>query len=163
MMILFCNSDAGKKIFSFIGQIFDIIMIVIPIILILMGTIDFIKAVISHKDDEMKKSQNAFIKRIIIGVAIFFVPVLVNFLIGLVFEDINNPCMKCFLAKENCKTTKNNMSLIKVESLELHNSECKDKIDKDLCCKEKNGPNDADGIWVWNDNFGCQNTTLNTN
>ena len=98
MLILdaFCKANIGKKVFSFIGQIFDIIMIVIPIILILMGTIDFIKAVISHKDDEMKKAQNTFIKRIIIGVAVFFVPTLVNVLTGLVGQENKNLCMTCF-------------------------------------------------------------------
>ena len=110
-----CNSNAGKKLFSFLGQIFSYIMIAVPVILIIIGSIDFVKAVISQKDDEMKKAQNMFIKRLIVGVIIFFVPPIVNFVIGLTGISTTSPCMTCFTDPKNsaCKvseTTNNNGS-----------------------------------------------------
>lgn len=107
MLILnaLCKSNAGKQIFSFLGQLVDIIMIVVPIILIIMGTIDFVKAVIAQKTDEMKKAQNTFIKRVIIAVIIFFVPAIVTFLISIINDDNDNLCMTCFLdpKKSECE------------------------------------------------------------
>jgi len=155
--IQFCESNAGKRIFSFLGEIFDKIMIVIPIIIIIMGMIDFIKIIVSQKDDEMKKAQNLFIKRLIYGISIFFVPPLITFVIGLVGGNTLNPCMSCFIDSSNCSIT--NKTLIPNESLELNTSECKNSENKDLCCKEKNGPDDSNGIWIWNDDVGCKNTT----
>jgi hypothetical protein len=37
----------------------------------------------ASKEDEMKKAQKTFIKRVIIGVAFFFIPALVNILMWL--------------------------------------------------------------------------------
>lgn len=110
-----CTSNAGKRLFGFLGQMFNIIMIAVPVILIIMGSIDFVKAVISQKDDEMKKAQNMFIKRLIVGVIIFFVPPIVNFVIGLTGISTTSPCMTCFTDPKNsaCKvteTTNNNDS-----------------------------------------------------
>lgn len=101
-LILFCNTNDGMKIFSTIGKISDIIMIVIPIILILMGTIDFLKAVMAQKDDDMKKTQSLFIKRVIYAVIIFFVPSIVGFIMSLLDEKIDNQCMICFNTPEAC-------------------------------------------------------------
>ena len=53
----------------------------VPAILIVLGSLDFFKAVVAGKEDEMKKAQKTFIKRVIIGVAVFLVPLLVNVII----------------------------------------------------------------------------------
>ena len=53
----------------------------VPAIIIVLGSLDFFKAVIAGKEDEMKKAQRTFIKRVIIGVAVFLVPLLVNVII----------------------------------------------------------------------------------
>lgn len=56
--------------------------IIVPILLILFGTLDFAKAVISSKEDEMKKAQSKFIRRLIAGVAVFLVPVFIDVIIS---------------------------------------------------------------------------------
>ena len=53
----------------------------VPAIIIVLGSLDFFKAVTAGKEDEMKKAQKTFIKRVIIGVAVFLVPLLVNVII----------------------------------------------------------------------------------
>ena len=55
----------------------------VPAIIIVLGSLDFFKAVTAGKEDEMKKAQKTFIKRVIIGVAVFLVPLLVNVIIWL--------------------------------------------------------------------------------
>lgn len=58
----------------------------IPIILIVLGTIDLGKAVIASKEEEIKKAQQMFIKRLIYAVAVFFVVTIVSLVFGLFSE-----------------------------------------------------------------------------
>ena len=41
------------------------------------------KAVVASKEDEMKKAQKTLVKRVIIGIAIFLLPVLINAIMSL--------------------------------------------------------------------------------
>lgn len=59
-----------------------IILIAAPIILIIMGTVDFLGAVSASDEKAMKKAMNNLVKRFIICVIIFLLPLLVNFVIG---------------------------------------------------------------------------------
>ena len=54
-----------------------------PTIAIVMGSLDFAKAIISSDEDNMKKSQRKFIQRIIAAVLLFFIPLLVEVLLGM--------------------------------------------------------------------------------
>ena len=58
--------------------VFPVIQIGIPILLILMGTIDLGKAVMSNDDKEIKGATGKLIKRAIAAVAVFFVVTLVS-------------------------------------------------------------------------------------
>ncbi len=64
--------------------IFPIIWIGIPIILILMGTIDLGKAVISSDDKEIKASTGRLVKRIVYAVIIFFMVTIVSLIMSLI-------------------------------------------------------------------------------
>ena len=59
----------------------NIVKIGIPILLIGLGTLDFSKAIFSGKEDDMKKNQEKFIKRIIISVCIFLGLIIVGFVV----------------------------------------------------------------------------------
>ena len=87
-----CNDLFGPKkgeagyengLRSSVDEILGYVRIIVPILIILLGTIDLAKAVIASKEDEMKKAQYMFIKRLIIGLAVFFVPVFVNIIMDL--------------------------------------------------------------------------------
>ena len=64
--------------------IFPIVQIGIPIILVVLGTLDLGKAVIAGKEDEMKNAQKMLIKRLVYGVVIFFVVTIVQVVFNLV-------------------------------------------------------------------------------
>ena len=64
--------------------IFPIFQIGIPIILIVLGTLDLGKAVMSSDDKEVKAAQSRLIKRCIYAVAVFFVTTLVALIMSLV-------------------------------------------------------------------------------
>ena len=83
--------------------IFPIIQIGIPIILILMGTIDLGKAVMSSDDKEIKGATSKLIKRAIAAVAVFFVVTIVSLLMGIFAKtDIGekNQWFECWKAAD---------------------------------------------------------------
>lgn len=83
VQILNCPDDL-VPIFKFIKNgIYPIIQIGIPILLILMGTIDLGKAVMSSDDKEIKGATSKLIKRAIAAVAVFFVATIVSLLMGM--------------------------------------------------------------------------------
>ena len=65
-------------------QLIKIFMIVIPILLIIYGTIDLGKAVIASDEKEVKAAQSRLIKRFIYAALIFFVPMLVGVVMNIV-------------------------------------------------------------------------------
>ncbi len=65
---------------KFIAKLIEIIRNLTPVILIIMGSIDFTKAVMSQDDSKIKKAQGAFIKKLIAGIAIFFVIVIIQWI-----------------------------------------------------------------------------------
>lgn len=96
-MSTFCNDTA--PIWRFFGEIIYVIRIVIPVIIILLGTIDLGKAVIAGEDKAIKESQKMFIKRLIYGIAIFFITTIIKVVFGLLDVDIdknyNKTCWNC--------------------------------------------------------------------
>ena len=90
-----------------IPQITSIAVSIVQIA-VLMGMFDLLKGITAQKEDEMKKGQQMFIKRLVIGVIIFFVVVAVKFLISLIADsenDTNNiiECIDCFINVDNCR------------------------------------------------------------
>ena len=64
--------------------VFPLVQLFIPIILIILETIDLGKAVIASDDKEVKAAQGRLIKRFIYAALIFFVTTLVSVLMDLV-------------------------------------------------------------------------------
>lgn len=71
-------------IVKMLRTILTIVQIFIPILLILFGTIDLGKAVISSDEKEIKAAQSRLIKRCIYAVAVFFVVLLVTVIMNIV-------------------------------------------------------------------------------
>lgn len=71
------NSDVLRVIY-FGLLILDIVKIVIPIALIILGAIDFSKSVVTSDEGVQKKNVNLFIKRIMYAIIVFAVPWIVE-------------------------------------------------------------------------------------
>ncbi len=88
------------KVASISSTIITILQISVPIILIVVGMLDFMKAVMSQKDDDIKKGTTTFIKRVIVAILVFFVVAIVKLVIGMVADttDTGNmfKCIDCF-------------------------------------------------------------------
>lgn len=79
--VLSCQEVLGDAI-EYVDWGMTLIRIAAPILLIIFGSVDFAKAVISSDQDVLKKSTSSFIKRAIAAIAIFFVPLIVQLLIN---------------------------------------------------------------------------------
>ena len=64
--------------------LFPILQWGIPIILIVLGTIDLGKAVISSDEKQVKEAQGKLVKRPIYAVLVFFIVFIVNFVFSMV-------------------------------------------------------------------------------
>lgn len=76
-----CNG-LGPVVAVIKNGVFPIIYIGIPILLILFGTIDLGKAVMANDDKAIKTATSSLIKRAIAALAVFFVTMLVNLVLG---------------------------------------------------------------------------------
>ena len=59
-----------------------IILIIAPILLLVLGTYDFLGAVTAGDEKTMKKATDTFLKRLIICIIIMILPVIVNMIIS---------------------------------------------------------------------------------
>lgn len=83
---------------NIVSLIYNLIKIGVPILLIIFGMLDLGKAVMAQKEDEIKKGQQTFIKRLIAAAIVFFVLVIVQLVLSLVGADGNVwTCVKALL------------------------------------------------------------------
>ena len=72
-----------------------------PIILVIVGSIDLVKGMMSQQEDEIKKGQKIFVKRLIAAACMFLIVVVVKLMISIVADSTNNQnissCMDAFL------------------------------------------------------------------
>ncbi len=97
-----------KSTFTIIGHIVFIAKILIPILIIGLGMLDFFHAVIGSKDDEIKKSVKSLIFRCISGVVIFFLPAFIDLIFSWVngwqenYENQYQECFQCIWNVNEC-------------------------------------------------------------
>lgn len=81
----FCK-EVPNGVFNIIHLVIMAIQIVVPILLIIFGMIDFAKAVVGGDEDKIKAGQKIFIKRLIAAIIVFLVVTVVKLLVGLVSQ-----------------------------------------------------------------------------
>ena len=94
------NVVLSPKIPNTVHTVILVIQIAVPVVLVIMGMMDLFKAITAQKDDEIKKGQQMFVKRLIAAALIFFVIAVVKLLFSFVAEDSNGDmisCVNCFL------------------------------------------------------------------
>lgn len=93
-----CGIPAGLALM--IHDIYNLLKICVPIVIIIMGMIDLLKAVASQKEEEMKKGWDALIKRVMYGALVFFVFFLVQFIVSILPDSSGKSkilgCVKTF-------------------------------------------------------------------
>ncbi len=87
--------EIDDKIPNTVHTVILIIQIAVPILLVVFGMMDLVKGVMAQKDDEIKKGQQTFIKRLIAAAIVFFVIAIVKLLMSLVADD-DETITSCF-------------------------------------------------------------------
>lgn len=94
----------GENTLSFIKKIYKFLQFIIPVIVIIFGMLDFIKALGSGEEKEFKKAGSNFAKRVIIGVCFFLIPAILSLFIrisGITSQyDINDGVKSIFCILE---------------------------------------------------------------
>ena len=78
------NILVPNELFNLVSTIIQMIKIVVPILLIIWGMLDFAKSVVAKKEEDIKKYQKAFVSRLISALVVFLIVVIVQFAVNLV-------------------------------------------------------------------------------
>lgn len=99
-------NSTSLKVFQIIGYILLIIKIIVPLILIVLGSIDFGKAALSGDEKSTKEAAVQFAKRVLIGLIVFFIPTVLDFFLSLIngvsetAAEFSN-CTSCLFSPTN--------------------------------------------------------------
>ena len=78
-----CPSVLGPDLTEVLKDIYKAIQIAVPILVILLCSVDILKAVTAQEEKDMSAAVARSVKRVIIGFAIFFVPILIDAILDL--------------------------------------------------------------------------------
>ena len=76
--------DIPSGIYGLCHTVIILIQVVVPILLIIWGMLDFAKAIIASDEDKIKAAQKVFIKRLIAALIVFLTVTIVKLAINLV-------------------------------------------------------------------------------
>ena len=77
---IFLTNGELNELGKAVNEFFTLIKVIAPVLIIALSTMEYIKAITSNNADEMKKTNKRTIKRIVIGLVLFFLPDLLNLL-----------------------------------------------------------------------------------
>lgn len=80
---IYC-SIFGENTWNFIKSMYKIIKNLIPVLIIVLGIVDFLRVVFSGEEKDMKASGTRFLKRILAGIIFILLPALILFLFNIV-------------------------------------------------------------------------------
>ena len=105
--VLSCGSGLVDNIPALVPKVvsiaYTIIQVLVPVVLVIMGSLDLFKGLSAQKDDEIKKGQQMFIKRLISAVLVFFVFVIVKVVISVAADGTSSrilECTECFIEND---------------------------------------------------------------
>lgn len=99
-----CENRSIKQTMKLIGYLVQVIRWIVPLIIIVLGMIDFGKATIESDDKALNKATASLIRRIVAGLVVFFIPTIILAILNAIevtkgIEDETNSqfgaCTKC--------------------------------------------------------------------
>ncbi len=93
--ISYTNScNISERLAAWLIRTISWIRYIAPVIIIILTILDFIKAIAADNEDEIKKVSGKFIKRLIVALILFLLPLLIEFLLGIFNQDTYQYCLK---------------------------------------------------------------------
>lgn len=96
----FCYDDNILRGMKIVGLVITLAKVIIPIILIIVGSLELFKAVTAGSpDDELKKKGKSLFIRVIVGALVFFIPTIINVFVNLtgLLPEEYTACQDCIL------------------------------------------------------------------
>jgi len=121
---------------TFVHNIITLIKIAVPVVLVIFGMLDLAKGVMASKEDEIKKGQQTFIKRLLAGVIVFFMFSITQLVISLIDKESNGQFWECANKIMNGETTQT------VKKVKTQDEKMKD-VEK--CCNQVGGTLNSNG------------------
>ena len=81
-----CDDFVNSKDGNMIQDIFDLIMLIAPILVIVLGGLDFAKASLQSDENAIKKAGINFGKRLIAAVLLFLLPLIISLIMEIAFD-----------------------------------------------------------------------------
>lgn len=78
-------------------KIFNAIKVVVPILVIVFSSLDFAKAIFGGSDDDVKKSQIKFVKRLVVAFIFFLLPTIMAFAMDIMNAIYNGGNFDCLI------------------------------------------------------------------
>ena len=104
-----CGENGVKLALRIVGYAIFAVKIIVPIVLIIYGTIDVSKAVISGADS-LQKNLVQFAKRCIAAILVFMAPGIINGIFNLIIDGYEDStgreyqmCFTCLFNPNDCK------------------------------------------------------------
>lgn len=101
-----CAEESVQKILVLAGYILMLAKLAVPLILIIMGSIDLFHAVVGKDEKALTKSFKTLAIRVALGVFIFFIPTLIDWAFDTYYEaageNNNKQCLECVLHPTEC-------------------------------------------------------------
>lgn len=117
----FCTRSSS--VWQLVGYVLYAAKIIIPVIIMILGVVDFVKAIFLSDEKSVQKAGITLLQRAIMGVAIFFVPTLVSLVIGLVSDMAEASekiagCETCLLrpTSQDCKDIKDEAKALREQN-----------------------------------------------
>ena len=79
-----CEAILSMELVEFIHKIFNFIKFLIPIIILVLGVFDYLKAISLHDQDEIKKASTKLTKRLVIALFFFVIPTILQVLLSII-------------------------------------------------------------------------------
>lgn len=84
-----------EDITKLVYKIIVLIQIAVPVLLVIYGMLDFGKAVMEQKEEDIKKGQKTFLTRLLAAALVFLTIPVAKFIIGLVSDSNDNEFWNC--------------------------------------------------------------------
>ena len=108
MVPLCADNSHALIVFKIIGYVLVVLKILVPVALIIYGTISFYKVIIGNNQDDLSLAIKALIQRAILALLIFLTPTVVYYFMSLIGNAVSKDdayfknCNTCLLKPDDC-------------------------------------------------------------
>lgn len=136
---MYCGGDSSNNalvknfpsiIPTITSGIYNAILVIVPLILVIMGSIDLFRASLSQNEDEIRKGKINFMKRLIVGIITFLIVLLTKFFVSAMSKDQARiiSCIDCFINGKNSCSYMEKKGSVSAEEVSNSNSNSKSNI-----------------------------------